>query len=386
MPDTLADYDGSPLPVGPAIESDAAVPVSDAAPPVPDAATPDGPSGDPCDEMLCDECYVCVDGACVPDQARLELDAPICGAECMDWRNECTAITASHTPLRPGPCFDADEQALCDATFGAWTPGGCEHYACGEGEDGCFADCSFACDCGPWSRWEEGRGCVGKPDCDPGGCDAEAVCFGAWLAGDDCLDPAGRPLDPACCGDFDCGELGHHRDPTNGTCVEVGPGCGVPWNAPPCEPGDPPCDLGLFLLETTRVGARGGVCYGPGSARPQARPTVRPLVRNYALDAVEITYTSRCPDGPALLNGLADGFDYYGTCAAGICEQTGMPETVRIDRDWLGPLARFDPAGDECNAPIAPGTYMLRATFPLTSDHTVCNFSALELRIVAAPD
>ena len=379
----LAD---GPLGDGAAVQPDSATPVPDAAAPAPDAALSDGQAPRPCDDVDCDACFVCVDGTCVPDDARLAEDAPTCGTMCMDWPNACTAIVVTHAPLRPGPCYDADEEALCEWTRGAWTLGACAPLECGDGDLGCVDECAFACDCGPWSRWDPALGCVGRPDCHPGGCDAEAVCAGAWLTGDICVDPAGRPLDAACCAAIECGPVGSHRRAEDGACVVTRPGCGVPHDAPPCEAGDPPCDLGLFLLETTRLGARGGVCYGPGSARPQASPTLRPLVRNYAEEPVEITYTSRCPDGPASMTGLPEPFDYYVTCNDGICEQTGMPQTVRVDREWLGPLARFDPAGDECNDALAPGIYTLRATLPLTSNHTVCNFSALELRIVAAAE
>ena len=345
---------------------------------------PDTGAIDPCDLVLCEECWVCDAGECVPDEARVQEDAPVCGTMCMDWSSACLAVTSFHEPLRAGTCFDADEAARCEASGGSWAGGACGHHGCGVDAEDCWADCGFGCDCGPWSEWDADRGCVGRPGCGGGACDAEAVCAGAWRGGADgaCVDLVGRPLDAGCCV-ANCPDVGFYRDPRDGACVQGARGCDLPPNAPPCD-GGPPCDLGLFLVDTARVGARGGVCYGPGSARPQADVSVRPLVRNYGDEPVEITFTDRCPDGAVRLAGLAADFDYYDTCAAGICENTGMPRSVLVHASWSASPARIDPDGGDCNGPLAPGTYALTGDLPLTSAHTVCNFAALELRIVGA--
>ena len=98
------------------------------------------------------------------------------------------------------------DQALCTASGGAWDPLSCGHYSCGY-----FPECDAiipGCDCGPGGNFEPGVGCVDDPTCpdveqmlceDTGGVWDPTSC-GHWSCGN---RPICAAVIPGCnCGPF----------------------------------------------------------------------------------------------------------------------------------------------------------------------------------------
>ncbi|MFW6051146.1 MAG: hypothetical protein ACODAU_08225 [Myxococcota bacterium] len=71
--------------------------------------------------------------------------------------------------------------------------------------------------------------------------------------------------------------------------------------------------------------------------RAHARPDGGPLSHRLWVTAenvgdapVELTLPDRCPDGPVDFRGLAEGYDYYGTCSAGACPGPREPKRMSL--------------------------------------------------------
>lgn len=359
-----------------------------------DAEVPDAtPPGDPCEETLCDECYVCMDGECVPDDRLLGVDEPVCGTLCATWPNRCAAITAFHTPMRAGACFEQGAQALCEGTRGRWVIA-CGPKSCGtwaEGVEGdCAEDCTFACDCGN-GRFDPEQGCVPDPGCfEPTDCRAEAACAGAWRREGVCVSPTGESVNEACCAELVCGEEVAFADPVSGVCVTGQEGCSVPPVAPRCDaPGDRVCDVGVFAIGGAWPDLRSGVCIN--QERFANRTAGISLEgRNYTEQPLSFDVVDQCPAGEALWAGLPEGHDPYDVCMAGPCERTGMPKTVSLDpqgASTISPWARVSAVETDCNAPVPEGRYTLTATLPLVEGAVVqlCDFTWLQLDVAAPP-
>jgi len=98
--------------------------------------------------------------------------------------------------------------------------------------------------------------------------------------------------------------------------------------------------------------------------------TLRVYGQNLTTMPLSFEVPERCPQGLIDFEGLAPGYDYYGTCAAGAC--AGWPATRRITlaSSQPQPLAEAHLYLDgraPCTAPLAPGKYRLRARIPSTN-------------------
>lgn len=78
--------------------------------------------------------------------------------------------------------------------------------------------------------------------------------------------------------------------------------------------------------------------------------------------SVNVTLHSPCPGGPVAFTGLGEGFDYYGTCNAGACQETDEPLTVFLPagRGKVEIASTFFPiSGDACRPPLEGGSHHL---------------------------
>ncbi len=346
-----------------------------------------------CDNVFCEECYICVEGECVPDEAQRAIDAPVCGTLCGDWANRCSAILAFHEPLREGICFEPDDAQLCESTGGSWQAGLCSPRTCQEDEDlSCEFNCDFSCNCDEWSVWDEALGCVPSPGCqsETDNCPEDTICAGAWLADDGCFGPNGQALDSACCLGGSCTEPGFAFDPRTGACTAqaVGDGCRSPGTFA-CEENDLPCDVGLFIRYTDNIGS--GDCEGSGIANSYGFTRFQAYAVNFTGEDIVLNSTERCPDDQAIFRGLPEGFDYYDTCADGICEDTGQPVALTIPANGelhLGTTVPLRFVGEnpnnECSGLIPAGSYEIRYDLLANNSDTarVCNFSWLKLDVI----
>ncbi|MDG1482289.1 MAG: hypothetical protein P8R54_22050 [Myxococcota bacterium] len=92
-----------------------------------------------------------------------------------------------------------------------------------------------------------------------------------------------------------------------------------------------------------------------------------------------VTVTEACPDGLVAFEGLGDGVDYYGSCLAGDCADYGESVAYTLaPGEVLEEEVIIRPDGDDCNAPMDAGTYIITGALSLTEDDQpiVCATSA----------
>lgn len=135
------------------------------------------------------------------------------------------------------------------------------------------------------------------------------------------------------------------------------------WDPPPCE------------LESSTTLVKRGAAY-----------EVRAQLRNLTKKELEVEAPDRCPQGPAVFHGLSEGYDYYGACTAGAC---AMPrEPVRFSlapgQSLVVATVVIEPAGKSCNAPLAPGKYVL--SFGISTGYRLCEGSAAEFEQAGPPE
>lgn len=134
------------------------------------------------------------------------------------------------------------------------------------------------------------------------------------------------------------------------------------WDPPPCE------------LETSTTLVKRGAAF-----------EVSARLRNLSKKVLEIEAPDRCPGGPAVFHGLGQGYDYYATCTAGAC--AGPRDPVRLTlapgQSIVVATLVIEPAGQTCNAPLAPGKYTL--SFGIPSGYRLCGGPAAQFEHAGPP-
>jgi hypothetical protein len=93
--------------------------------------------------------------------------------------------------------------------------------------------------------------------------------------------------------------------------------------------------------------------------------TLLARAKNLTTKPLELTLEDRCPGGEAHFSGLEsqDGsYDYYHTCAMGMCAGGRPPIVIALPPGELVDISstQINPDGQKpCNEPIAAGTYKL---------------------------
>lgn len=141
---------------------------------------------------------------------------------------------------------------------------------------------------------------------------------------------------------------------------------------------DPGCDLALTLT------IDGGAV---AEASPSDTVSLRAVATNVSGGTLDVAMIEQCPAGQALFSGLGDGFDYYGTCVMGACEDSGQTfvETL-VPGGALTVEVSVPLGGGTCNAAVDPGAYSLTFALPLVGeDVTVCPPAAAALAVTTPP-
>lgn len=103
--------------------------------------------------------------------------------------------------------------------------------------------------------------------------------------------------------------------------------------------------------------------------------TITAVAENLTGKPLEITFGDNCPAGSVQFSGAGDGYDYYGTCAAGACSpERPKTHTITIAAGETKTLETVTIAldGDTCNQPIVKGTKLnLSFSLPLVAPQPV---------------
>lgn len=95
---------------------------------------------------------------------------------------------------------------------------------------------------------------------------------------------------------------------------------------------------------------------------------LKAVIRNTSSASIILSVIEPCPDGLARFSGLPIGQDYYGTCADGICENTGDIVTHSLGAGAeMVVTTVVDLGGDTCNTNVDAGAYDLSFTLPLST-------------------
>ncbi|TNE84841.1 MAG: hypothetical protein EP330_27955 [Deltaproteobacteria bacterium] len=117
------------------------------------------------------------------------------------------------------------------------------------------------------------------------------------------------------------------------------------------------------------------------TASPDGQVALTGVLQNITDAPITFTVTEPCPDGLVRFEGLGAGYDYYGSCVAGVCANTGEVTTYTLDPgESLGSATTLHLGGDTCNDAVGLGTYEISGSLPLTdaAQPTICA-SAAEL-------
>lgn len=173
----------------------------------------------------CNECEMCQDGACVPDQALGGVPCQGSGAGC----NHC--LNGQCVPTEQLPCDDG----LC-AHRGQCCPG--EQY-CTDQDSPLGYSCIGQTDCCPGQKKCTSGACISywgccdedRPTC--GACDTPTCDHGSWYCPGNCCSTQKQCPDGTCVGPTDCCP-GQHQCP-DGSCIRNFD----------CCPGEHKCSDGL---------------------------------------------------------------------------------------------------------------------------------------------
>ena len=141
-----------------------------------------------------------------------------------------------------------------------------------------------------------------------------------------------------------------------------------PEPEPEPEPSEPAIEASTdcqVQLLVKADGASNGKIAGPFTLRANAK--------NLTDAPLQLTLPDSCPDGEATFSGLETArvshYDYYGTCAMGMCAGGRPPIVIDLPPGEVVTIVstEISPKGEgPCNEAIAAGTYKL--TFKLRSD------------------
>lgn len=129
---------------------------------------------------------------------------------------------------------------------------------------------------------------------------------------------------------------------------------------PEPEPAPAGCQIQLLLESDSASGNFGNPT------------TLRALAKNLTPAPLELMLPDQCPGGEAHFSGLesaSGGYDYYGTCAMGMCAPGRPARIIALPPGELVEISSVEihPKGRKpCNDPLAAGTYTL--TFTIESE------------------
>jgi hypothetical protein len=107
--------------------------------------------------------------------------------------------------------------------------------------------------------------------------------------------------------------------------------------------------------------------------------TLTGTIENVSGRELTLTVANPCPDGLVTFDGLGDGYDYYGSCQAGDCLDSGEPVAYTlVPGETLVETVTIATGGDSCNAALSPQDYVIGGDLPLIAGDTanVCTLRA----------
>lgn len=111
---------------------------------------------------------------------------------------------------------------------------------------------------------------------------------------------------------------------------------------------------------------------------------LRATLASNSESSVSVTLSAPCPGGPVAFSGLGDGFDYYGTCNVGACQDANGTVTVVLpDERRRVEIASttFPIAGDTCRPGLSGGSHHLYGEAHVLSPEgaTICGSAFTKL-------
>ena len=106
------------------------------------------------------------------------------------------------------------------------------------------------------------------------------------------------------------------------------------------------------------------------------------IVSNVSGELLELALEEPCPDDIVSFTGLGEGYDYYGSCAAGDCATSGERVLWTLEaEESLSLYTTVTVGGDSCNEALPSGDYVISADLPLLPEDSsaIC---ALPARLV----
>ena len=119
------------------------------------------------------------------------------------------------------------------------------------------------------------------------------------------------------------------------------------------------------------------------AASPGEVVLLEAAVENLTEQPLEIVVVDRCPTGLVTFDGLPASTDVYGTCMAGDCASFGESVVIEVEPGESMVVGADLPIdGDDCSAPLEPGTYRVQGLLELVDDAqpVVCSTES-ELRV-----